>query len=147
MKRCSLAVLMAGLLLGIGTAEDAPKNDSDRFQGTWVRSWAVYDGEDLPDEGIQATFNADRMTLILGKNKKQKWTFKLNPDRKPKEITLLADGKKLKGIYGFGQYRLGGEYLQMCFGAPGGERPKKLWYEKGSRTLFLWLNPEGKKSR
>src|SRR5262249_48273578 len=136
MKRYLPTVLLAVLLLGSGWAQDAPKNDRDRIQGTWVRMWAVYDGEDLPDEGIQATFKGDRMTLILGKDRKQEWTFKLDPDRKPKEITLRADGKELKGIYDFGGYRLGGEYLQMCFSAPGGERPKELWFKKGSKTLF-----------
>jgi uncharacterized protein (TIGR03067 family) len=147
MKQCLLAALLAVLLFGNGWAQDTPENDRDRIQGTWVRSWAVYDGKDLLDEGIQATFKGDRMTLILGKDKKQEWTFKLDPNRKPKEITLRADGKELKGIYRLGGYRLGGEYLQMCFGAPGGERPKVLWYKKGSKTLFLWLDPEGKKRR
>jgi uncharacterized protein (TIGR03067 family) len=147
MKQCSLAILTAGLLLGTGTGADAPENDQDRVQGTWVRRWAVNDGEDIPDDGIQVTFKGDRMTLRLGKDKKHEATFKLDPGKEPKEITMFEGTKQRKGIYAFGGYRLGGEYLQLCFGAPGAERPKRLWYEKGSKTLFLWLDPKHRKGR
>lgn len=130
--------LAAGLLSAAGEGTKDAKNDQDKIEGTWICESALRDGDPLPPEGakkITLTFKADKMTMVIGdSDKKHEHTFKLDPSKKPKEITIGEGKMELKGIYA-----LDGDVLKMCAGKPGDERPKELEAKKGSNFMSMVL--------
>jgi uncharacterized protein (TIGR03067 family) len=110
-------------------AADKPKSDKDEFQGTWVLDEggrSKKNGVPLPEElrkNLKITFAGDKVIFKNGDDTHH-GTFTLEPDKKPKAITIThGDGrtKDSKGIYYFAR-----GLLVLCFTEPGGERPKEI---------------------
>jgi uncharacterized protein (TIGR03067 family) len=128
------------LVVGLSSAADEPKEDAksdqDKIQGTWVCESAVRDGESLPADGVKSikiTFKGDKATMLAGGDKKKEATFKLDPGKKPREITLSPTdgGKEQKGIYAFD-----GESLKICAGE---ERPPEFTAKEGTKRMLMVL--------
>jgi uncharacterized protein (TIGR03067 family) len=160
LSRSSMLTVMPSLLLsgilpmstlfcflftvGLLNADEKPKeearSDQDKIQGTWVCESVSSNGEFLPAEArkaIQFTFKGDKVTVHIGdKDTKRESTFKLDPSKKPREITMrMKDSEKeLKGIYAFD-----GESLKICAGALGDERPTGFVAKKGNNLLLVEL--------
>ncbi len=131
MKRAAVAVV-AGFVLIVGArAED--KKEQDAFNGTWQATSVEVDGKPLPKEqvekitlevkGEQYTFHAGDQTI--------KGTHKLDPSKNPKQIDAKRSegqgaGETLKGIY-----KLDKDTYEVCFAAPGKDRPTEFSSNSG----------------
>lgn len=146
MKRCSLAVLMAGLLLGAGIAQDAPKGDHDKIQGTWkVISMETREnpGKKLPDDrikDIRVVITKDKLVLKSQKDPKSEVPYKLDkldPTKKPKWMDLLLVQEDGTGKATGAIYELDGNDLKLCIGDPSPMPKRPLDFEVAKRGLFF----------
>jgi uncharacterized protein (TIGR03067 family) len=135
MKKMFLA--LAGLFL---IAADAPRNDKESFQGTWIVVQGTKNGEPLPAEllkGLRITFAGDKI-ILKSAGSKNEGTFALDSKKKPPEITITySDGKTMpsKGIYTFGN-----DKLFLCVADPGMERATSFKPAKGAKWQVLVLS-------
>ena len=140
MKSCLLMVLAT-----LARSDDKPKEDIDKFQGTWVVTRTETNGKPLPKLfTIKVTFDGDKLSTTVGKGKPEsKGTVKLDPKRDPKgyEVTT-PEGKVVPGIY-----ELDGDTLKVCLGTPGDERPKTFeTSQDDGRTLVVYRRERSSKA-
>ena len=137
MKLHLWVALAFGLLLAPARAEDKPaKGDKEKLQGTWAVVSGERNGKPIPEETVKnakLVFAADKMT-IHNKDRKTEGTFKLSPDKKPKQIDVDMDGRLAKGIY-----QLDGDTLKIAHGDTGGPRPKEFSAKEGSGVTVVVL--------
>jgi uncharacterized protein (TIGR03067 family) len=136
-RRALLVAVAVGLLIAADKKDDA-KGDQDKIQGTWVCVSAERGGQALPDEAgkeFKFTFKGDKLTLHM-RDQKKEGTFKLDPTKKPKTITIKPSGedKELRGVYMFD-----GETLKLCAGEPGEDPPKDFTTKDGGRLMLFVL--------
>jgi uncharacterized protein (TIGR03067 family) len=123
------------LLVSVAQAgeEEKPKSDKDTLQGTWSMVSGIQDGKPMPEDvikRIQFVVSGDKMTQMMGEQKYEH-TYKLNPDKSPKEIDVeFGDGKVGKGIY-----ELKGDTFKVAHGRPDSPRPKDFASKEGSGVI------------
>jgi uncharacterized protein (TIGR03067 family) len=125
--------------------EDASKKDLKAMQGDWAGDSFKRDGMAFPDDDAQALFRTvkgDRYTLSRFRKKVGSGKFTIDATKSPREIDFLPDappkGKAIPAIKGI--YKIDGEKITMCYGAPGGKRPAKFESTEGSGlTLVVWV--------
>jgi len=134
-----LLIAACGLLLAAdNTKENQAMGDQEKIQGTWALVSGERNSKPLPDQVIQHVkliFAGDRLTT-QHKDRKTEATFKLDPNKTPKEIDLVMDGHVGKGIY-----QLDGDSLKMVHGEVGDARPKDF-PKAGSGLTVLVLKRE-----
>jgi RNA polymerase sigma-70 factor (ECF subfamily) len=124
--------------------EDAVK-DEDQILGTWAYVSVEEKGEKVPEEGVKEAklvFAANgNFTAIRGKGQKMEGTYKLDPPKRPKEITTTTDkGKKHLGIY-----KLDGDTLTICMQQEdGADRPIEFATKKDTKVVLVVLKREKK---
>jgi RNA polymerase sigma factor (sigma-70 family) len=120
--------------------KEADQKDEEKIVGTWA---VVSVEEGGHDEGIQEAwfiFGADGKVTFKATGKGEKGgTYKLDPAKKPKEVTVMMDEGTLKGIY-----KLDGDSLTICAGARGVERPTEFATKEGVRSALHVLKRERK---
>ena len=131
-----LAALVAGLL-------SAPADkDADKLQGTWTIVSSEEDGQPVAKlKGVTFTFAGEKVTMTQNGQEK-KGTFKLDPDKKLKEIDLTEDGSgnSMKGIYS-----IDGDTLKLCFpSGRDGQRPSEFSGKKDAKSALVELKREKK---
>jgi uncharacterized protein (TIGR03067 family) len=112
-------------------AADDKQSDKDNLQGTWVLVLAEFGGMKIePPKGKETlfTFKGDKVTTTGDPGEKDvEGTFKLDENKKPKEIDLVVpkqdkpkETETMKGIY-----QLDGDTLKMATpeAGPSGPRP------------------------
>ena len=135
MRPLVLTVLFAGLLL---VADETPKGELEKYQGTWVLVSEEYQGktvpaEELPDlshtvQGNQVRYTAngrDRSAIVT-----------LDPRKTPKTYDLMRDdgALSLKGIYTWD-----GETIKICAAEDQGDRPTEFKTGAGSgNRIRVW---------
>ena len=138
MKPQAFLVLTTVFLMGA----DAPTNDKDRIQPTWVVEDGTKNGQPLPKElrqSLRITFAGDKL-ILRSAGQKNEGTFALDPSKKPAEITIThSDGKTLpsKGIYGWRE-----DKLILWLAEPGMARPTGFQAKKGDKLEILVLAKE-----
>jgi uncharacterized protein (TIGR03067 family) len=122
MKLKVLALLVfAGLLLGA----DAPR-DAEQLLGTWKVISAEDSGRKASEENIKNlkwTVARDAITYTYKVGKTTRWTYKLDPARKPKWIDLTEGDRTRLAIY-----HLDGDTLKVCF-AEGTQKERPTAFE------------------
>jgi uncharacterized protein (TIGR03067 family) len=138
--RRSLLVLLA--LGALAAGEGDGRKDLEKLQGDWAAVSMVSDGFQLPDDDAQALFRTikeDKYTVFRFDKPIGKGTFKLDATQTPRAIDALPDGSGGKGKPMLGIYRIDGDKLELCFAAPGKERPAAFESKEGSgHTLTVW---------
>jgi uncharacterized protein (TIGR03067 family) len=84
-------MVMAGLLLGAGDANEAAKTELKKLQGTWKVVSMEVAGKPLPKDkvdGTQIVFKDEQMTIGLMDGKGNTMPVKIDPTTKPKAIDL-----------------------------------------------------------
>jgi RNA polymerase sigma factor (sigma-70 family) len=150
----ALTVMAAGTVVWVRPAladkpaaavkEEAPK-DEEKIVGTWGYVSVEVGGKKVAEEDVkeaemiytaEGTFTADR-----GKGMKREGTYKLDPAKKPKEITTTnGEGRTHSGIY-----KLDGDTLTICIPEEAGaERPTEFATKEGTKVLLVVLKREKK---
>src|SRR5262249_30589513 len=97
-----LTLIVLGLIVGTVLSQDkAGKTDQDKIQGTWTFVSGERGGKPLPDDfgkERKLTFAGNKMKM-KNKDEERAFTFKLNPDKKPKEMDVDMEGQTGMGIY------------------------------------------------
>ncbi len=99
------------------------ENDSLKLQGRWKVTSLVIDGmrqelllppdkKDWLDRSF-VIFDSDRMRTLFPE-KSDRATFKLDPAKDPKEITVTWDHKHVDGSVDVGIYDMTGDTLRIC---------------------------------
>ena len=116
---------LAGLLLAPGASGGAPKGEAERMPGTWKVVSAEDSGRKTPEELIRDlkwTITKDAITYKVG-SKTTRWTYKLDPAKKPKWIDLVEGERTRLAIY-----ELDGDTLRVCF-AEGSSKERPTAFE------------------
>ena len=141
--RLAAALLGPILLLALGADDPKKDKDADKIQGTWEAVEMTIDGRPIPAEEvkeIQIVFTPDKMQLVgkagIGK---REYTYKIDPDTKPKSLDTTPLDGPFKGKTGPAIYELDGDNLKLCI--PNKEtkdRPADFKAEQGSNLgLFI----------
>jgi uncharacterized protein (TIGR03067 family) len=132
-----VVAFVVGLLVAAAQAQDkSAKGDKEKLQGTWVLVSGEHDGQPIPEEvakTVKLVFVGDKVTLHHN-DQKNEGTFKVAPDKKPKELDLDMDSGAVKGIY-----QLDGDTLKLANAKPGEERPKEFPKKEGSGLTVATL--------
>jgi uncharacterized protein (TIGR03067 family) len=118
-------------------AEDK-KKDEDKIQGNWTVVSRESMGRKTPEKELKAlkvTIKDDTITIDDSK-KKEKYTYKLDPSKKPKTIDLFNTGKKDTTL---AIYKLDNDTLSVCWSEDLAKRPTKFASdeESGQRMIVL----------
>jgi RNA polymerase sigma-70 factor (ECF subfamily) len=148
----ALAVMLAALGAGMGArltladqtaapGKQADPKDEERILGTWVVLSAKHGGHEEDAKDVRIIFAAgDNFTMTAPVKGERGATYKLDPAKKPKEITLTANnGDIVKGIYKFD-----GDKLTICAGEKGGQRPTEFVTKEGVDATLIVLQREKK---
>ena len=136
-------VLAGGWLLGRGVegapgptapalatvAQDKAKSDKDKLQGTWIAMNGQRHGVDFDEAQLKnwvLVFDDER--FIRDGGERVEGTFKIDPDKKPKEIDLVFSGHTFLGIY-----ELKGDTLKLVLKLK--ERPTE--FNSNDATLLV----------
>ena len=127
MRTLASAFVVPMVLLAAATADDpaALKKEIDLLRGTWT----VMGADDLKRSFV--IYGDESFEINLG-GAHVNGTRKIDPGKKPKQITLTPDGseKPLLGIY-----KVEGDTLTLCFGE---KRPTAFKAKEGtSQTLWV----------
>ena len=118
--------------------EDATAADLKKLQGNWQLTKAMRKGKASNKIGTMVIAKT-AMTLNDG-TRDEKVSFKLNGKKNPREIDLeVGNGQKTV----LGVYKLDKDEWTICFGEPGGARPKKI-DENASGFLVFKKTPAKK---
>lgn len=122
----------------VSLAADEPKDkqkDQDRIQGTWQVQSGERGGNPLPEELVKngrLVVSGDKLTMKRG-DRTNELTFKLAPDKNPKEIDVESNGQT-----GLGIYELDKDTLKIVHGDFGSPRPKEM-PKKGSEGVTVMV--------
>lgn len=155
MRWQALLIAAALALVGADAAGDKAHKDQDAFQGTWVVVTAERDGHKY------STAEAKEMKLVIegdhftfaGPNGEEKGVFKLDPDKSPKALDILAESGRNQGKTVLAIYELvGKDRHRACLAPAGKDRPKTFSAKAGSgNTLYEMkhsgVDSEGGKAR
>ena len=148
MRMHALFLATVSLLVAAALPNDAAtKKEIEKLQGKWESETTVVKGEKhwttwvIDEKGISSQNN--KLQGDLGFTSVVKFTYKLDPTRKPKEIDLIWAEFANKGKIQLAIYELDGDTLKICESPIGKERPKKFESKKGSGQSILTLKRLG----
>ena len=110
-------------------AQDKAKSDKDKLQGTWIAMNGQRHGVDFDEAQLKnwvLVFDDER--FIRDGGERVEGTFKIDPDKKPKEIDLVFSGHTFLGIY-----ELKGDTLKLVLKLK--ERPTE--FNSNDATLLV----------
>ena len=111
--------------------------DEAKLLGTWIPQFIEKGGEPAPTRALKTfllTFK-EGGHRAMGKDQPGKGTYKVDADKKPKQIELsFEDGVTFKGIY-----ELEGNVLKLCLDERKGGRPTEFKSTKNSSIVLIVL--------
>ncbi|HLW65945.1 MAG TPA: family 16 glycoside hydrolase, partial [Gemmataceae bacterium] len=123
-------------------------SDQDRLQGTWIAMNGENHGKPLqPDElkRLNIVFEDKQVRLTMVNGLKDDGPFTLDPTKDPKTIDMKFEDPirdRILGTFGVwrGIYRLEGNRLTLCVGAPNDPRPERFesdLHSKGNELVLV----------
>jgi RNA polymerase sigma factor (sigma-70 family) len=129
----------------VAAGKDADQKDEDKIVCTWAIVSAERAGQKVPEELFKEDkwiFATDGEMTAEFNGKEHRGTYKLDPAKKPKEITITTnDGKTQPSIY-----KLDGDTLTICMGDEdlGTGRPTEFATKEGTKVILFVLKREKK---
>lgn len=136
-----LLLLPAVALLSGADAPKKPPTDGDRIQGAWNLVSSERGGKaEAGDEKqpLQMEFTAETFRFRLPAGARHPQPYKFDPERTPKTIDWLPDGKHGPSKSVPGIYELDGDTLKICWGVGDKERPQEF-KTKAGKDDWLWV--------
>ena len=139
MNSWAFGAIAIALIVTAGESELVRK-DRAALQGTWKVIASEQDGEKVPADDIKDLFLIFKGDVILireaGKSE-EKFSFSLDPAKKPKEIDLTIKFGPAKGRVDRAIYSIEGDTLRICIqSAKDTPRPREFSTRANSK---LWL--------
>jgi uncharacterized protein (TIGR03067 family) len=138
MKRTFVFALVACFPFAAGMQVDDKGDDAKRVEGTWQLKEAELAGQKWPEDvvkTIQLKITGDKYTL-QSNEKPDAGTFKLDPDKQPKQITITGTDGPNKGKTFPAIYEITGDTLKVCYDLSGQAHPREFKTTPGTQ-LFL----------
>jgi uncharacterized protein (TIGR03067 family) len=122
-----------GAWLLVATWVTAAEVDLEKLQGKWIIESFLYNGNpvEMMKDAVRQ-FKDDKYTLVPKNSDGIEGTFKLDSEKKPREIDMVVNGRMLKGIYD-----LDGDTLKVSYSLTGGERPTEFESKPDSGTTLI----------
>ena len=135
--------LASGLLVAAAgpTKDDAPKNDLDKLQGTWLTISLVSDGKTLvtetdapkPGPATKLAYDGDKWMIKVGDKTVASGVTKLDSTKTPKEIDILDESGTRNAKTQLGIYTLDGDTYTYCLAPAEKPRPTEFTSKEGSK--------------
>jgi len=148
MRRLRIAICFCVITVGCKSSattgeEAAPdETDMDLLQGVWIAESYERGGKPVSPHLLKKTqivVEGDTLELIESRKDGELGTFKIDGNQTPKHIDMRIAlgpdaGKTVRGIY-----RLDGDFLRICWAAPGQPRPEAFTTQNGKAVAWLDL--------
>ncbi len=137
-----------GVLAAFFAAQDSSlkeliRKDQERLQGTWKIIAAESKGEKVPTKELGELFlifDGDTIQVQEDKKKQDRYSFRLNPERKPKEIDFSYTKGPKKGRTDRAIYLFQGDLLTFCIQEDATQaRPKEFNTEPDTALSLVVL--------
>jgi uncharacterized protein (TIGR03067 family) len=140
--RTTIAVGGLAALFAMQTPDVAEliRKDKERMQGTWKVIAAESKGEKVPAKELAdlfLIFEDDTIQVQEDKKKQDRYTYRLTPDRKPKEIDFAYTKGPKKGRTDRAIYLFQGDRLTFCIQEDEGQPRPKEFNTEPDTALFL----------
>jgi len=139
----TVALLLAGLLVGPATADEAGKKALESLQGTWTIETLEYNGKDMSGRYKLSLVIKDGTVTVEGnkaiEKEYAKLGLKLDPSTTPKCLDLSIVLGAQKDTVMEGIYEVKGDELKLCIKVIGKERPGKFASPEGESIALLTL--------
>jgi uncharacterized protein (TIGR03067 family) len=141
-KTCSIALVLTTSLTARAAeaAKDRkPSDDQKALQGDWVPARAELSGKPMSDDVLKTIslklIKNNYEVLVAGSPDNGTWS--IDPDAKPKAMTVKGvkgpnAGKTFPAIY-----ELDGETLRICYDLSGKARPKEFKTAEGTKLYLV----------
>ena len=145
MKRIAgLLALSVAVVMGPAARGDAAADDWKKLAGTWKVDAATLNGDDA-----KAMLKDAVLTIEEGKYKLQlgvtdAGTLAIDPNKKPKQMTITAAEGPNKGKTFPAIYQVDGDALKICYTLVGKEAPKEFKSTPETKTLLVAYKREKK---
>src|SRR6266487_465579 len=123
---CFLILTTGALMVADGPSKDDPsKGDLDKLRGTWSTVSLVNNGKTLVDEKNTWMIKVGDKTVARG-------VFKIDSNKKPKEIDIMDESGVKNDKTKLGIYELNGNTYKYCLASAGKPRPTDFTSKEGS---------------
>lgn len=129
---------LAAFVLVSAIRADSLEKETEKFQGTWKVELIAENGVAEPDDEAKKFEITVKGNVFYVKidGREETMSFKIDPDKSPKNIDITPNYGDDKGKTAPGIYEFDGDRLRIC-ACPKGERPKKFATVQGTMVLML----------
>ena len=117
----------------------SPRWDQTSIEGDWQVTAVRSDGEDTAVPKLDRyVFDKGVLTILTADNPPSRLSYELDPTQDPKQLNLILElgGQRQASPMIFD---LKGDTLQICYAAPGDQRPSSLTTTRGDRRTLITM--------
>lgn len=135
-----LTAVVSITLVALTGDTEAIKKDKASLQGTWKVIASQQDGERVPPDDLKdlfLIFKNDAILIREGGKTEEKFSFSIDPAKKPREMDLTINFGPNKGKVDRAIYEFDGDRVRICIQSnKDAARPREFASAPGSK---LWL--------
>jgi uncharacterized protein (TIGR03067 family) len=122
------------------TKAGPPQGNLGKLQGTWLTVSLVNDGKTLMDEktppkegpATKLVYDGNKWMIKVGDKVVASGVFKIDADKKPKEIDIMDESGTKNEKTKLGIYEIDGDTYKYCLAPAGKPRPTEFTSKAGS---------------
>jgi len=132
-----LVALMIAVVVSPIARGDATPDDWKILAGTWKVDGATLNGDDATAalKAAVLTIEQGKYKLLLGNT--DSGTLTIDPDKKPRSMTITGTEGPNKGKTFPAIYEIDGDSLKICYALNGKEAPKEFKSTAENKTLLV----------